>query len=127
MKANVTRSNARVGQPRLVIEATPEKVSLQFRCGKCQRPLPIDPDERLSVCVCRNTVAIADLLRMAEAMLAELRGAVCAIGGDDYFDQQEVVNATGNPDEPELEDPEDVENGGAADRQRRVEVCLALP
>lgn len=113
MKATVTRSTARVGQPRLVVEATPEKVTLQFKCGKCKRVLRIDPGQRLSVCVCRNTVANADLLGMAERTLEELEGVVCAVGGDDYFDVPQAVDALddlegpeGDPDEAGVpEDP----------------------
>jgi hypothetical protein len=95
MKANVTRSTARAGQPRLIIEATPEKIGIQFRCGKCQRLLPIDPDSEVSVCVCRNTVKTSVLLEMAVATYQELGGTICAVAGDDdYLDKPEAMVLT---------------------------------
>jgi hypothetical protein len=102
MKANITRSSARVGQPRLVVEATPDGVKLQFRCGRCQRVLSIDPDDKHATCICRNTVETATLLNMALATLEELEGAVCAVTGrDDFFEEPEVTN---EPDDPEPKD-----------------------
>lgn len=105
LKATITRSTARVGQPRLVIETTPEKVSLRFNCGKCKRRLVIDPDEKLTRCSCGTAVATALLLEMAEATLEYIRGTVCAIAGrDDYLEAPEPTNSPDEPDDKKKEE-----------------------
>jgi len=114
MKATVTKSVGKVGQPHLEVTVTPDEKRnrLAWRCGRCNRPLKIEPDRARVFCICGQAVSPDLLLGMAETaaeMVGDALDALVEIVGDLGFDAGDPLVAAA-PDAQDGDDPDDADD-----------------